>query len=306
MAKISKEEWEQRVNNAGASRYKFVRWDVDGEIGWRSKVTVECNSCLNAWSASPNNLVRGTKCPACAGNKKASKEDQEKRINNAGLGRYEFVRWCNDDKFGVNDRCVVRCVIDGHVWDAYVNNLANKKRGCIKCRGRNSSSNLRTDGDIVSKEIKKISNGKFSFIRFVGEYVNCYSRAECMCNCCMYSWVSSVTHLKSSRSGCPRCAKYGYQLDKKGYLYALRSECGNHIKIGITNKPNRRHKELEIATPFKFNLVEQISGDGAKIAELEKYFHSKYERAGFTGFDGCTEWLICTPELLEELRNLGD
>jgi len=48
-------------------------------------------------------------------------------------------------------------------------------------------------------------------------------------------------------------------------------------------------------------MVEQISGDGSKIAELEKYFHGKYERAGFTGFDGATEWLACSDELLGEL-----
>lgn len=77
-----------------------------------------------------------------------------------------------------------------------------------------------------------------------------------------------------------------------------------YVKIGISNDPKRRHSELEKRTPFKFGIVEQISGDGAKIAKLEKHFHSKYERAGFTGFDGCTEWLICTPQLLDELREL--
>ena len=59
-------------------------------------------------------------------------------------------------------------------------------------------------------------------------------------------------------------------------------------------------------TPFKFSLIEQASGDGAKIAELERYFHDKYESAGLSGFDGATEWLICTPELMQELRSSRD
>ena len=79
-----------------------------------------------------------------------------------------------------------------------------------------------------------------------------------------------------------------------------------YVKVGISNDPKRRQKRLEKRTPFKFNIVEQLDGDGTKIAELEKYFHNKYERAGFTGFDGCTEWLVCTPQLLEELRELED
>ena len=79
-----------------------------------------------------------------------------------------------------------------------------------------------------------------------------------------------------------------------------------YLKVGISNKPSQRHRALELATPFSFSCIEKISGDGSKIADLEKYLHNKYERAGFVGFDGCTEWLICTPELLEELRKLGD
>lgn len=106
-------------------------------------------------------------------------------------------------------------------------------------------------------------------------------------------------------TGCPRCAKYGYQLDKTGYLYALRSECGRYVKIGISNNPSQRHRQLELATPFNFNLVEQVHGDGVKIAGLEKSFHEKYESAGFTGFSGATEWLVFSDELLSELRSLS-
>jgi len=136
-----------------------------------------------------------------------------------------------------------------------------------------------------------------------GEYKNKNSKALVFCGSGHF-WSASVTNLLGG-SGCPYCAKYGYQLDKKGYLYALRSECGRYLKVGISNTPSRRHKQLEKTTPFKFNLVEQMSGDGVKIAELEKYFHGKYERAGFTGFDGCTEWLICTDELLKEIIEMG-
>ena len=78
-----------------------------------------------------------------------------------------------------------------------------------------------------------------------------------------------------------------------------------YVKIGITNKTSQRYKQLEKATPFKFNLIEQVSGDGVKIAKLEKYFHDKYEIAAFSGFNGATEWLVCTDELLQEIREMG-
>lgn len=166
--------------------------------------------------------------------KKLSKEEWERRINEAGAGRYEFVGLAVDGEFGSKKKCVVRCLVDNYVWSAEISNLVNG------------------------------------------------------------GW------------GCPSCANGGYNPSKAGFIYALRSECGMYVKIGISNRPEHRHKDLERATPFIFSCIEKITGDGAKIAELEKYFHGKYERAGFTDFDGCTEWLICTPQLLEELRELED
>jgi len=52
-------------------------------------------------------------------------------------------------------------------------------------------------------------------------------------------------------------------------------------------------------------LIEKVYGDGGRVYDLEKRFHDKYERAGLSGFDGCTEWLVCSDELLGELRRVS-
>lgn len=231
--------------------------------------------------------------------KKLSAEVWEQRVNEAGAGRYEFVRWAVDGEFLSKHRVVVKCVIDRYEWEAKVNNLVENQSGCPHCSGKR-----RWTSDERIEQINSLEN--IEFISWDGEYKNCYSRVNVKCTVDKHVWIATVDSLVNSVTGCPKCAKYGYDPSKKGYLYALRSECGRYVKVGISNKLSRRRTELARATPFKFNIVEQIRGDGSKIAELEKYFHSKYERAGFTGFSGCTEWLVCTPELLEELRNLGD
>lgn len=303
---VSKEQWERRINDAAVGKYKFIDWEINGDFGWKSHAIIECFHCENKWSASPNNLIRGTGCPICSGNKKITKDEQERRIKESGCGRYSFVRWVNESKFGLNDRCIVRCDVDGYEWEAYVNNLVNKKRGCIKCRGLNSSKILRSNDIDVINEINNASNGGFSVVGFVDRYVNCYSFVECKCIKCNSHWSASVTHLKSSKSGCPRCALYGYQLTKKGYLYLLRSDDGLLCKIGISNNHKKRIKQLKLSTPFIFNVIEIFSDDsGEKIANIEKYFHKKYESAGFSGFDGATEWLKFSHELLEEFKNLS-
>lgn len=358
----TREQLEKRINESGAGRYEFVRWSVAGEYGSQKSCVVRCIKDGYEWSAIVNNLINiGTGCPQCAGQRILTAYERIEQINS--LENIEFVSWVGGYK-NVSSKANVRCLVDNFVWSSEVNSLVNKGCGCPHCSGkRRWTAKERIDhinkleniefvswpdsykskyskakvrclvdnfewcaevGSLVNKgngcpqcagvrkwtaeerieQINKIDN--LEFVSWVDGYSGKDSKANVRCSIDNYVWSASVNNLISQGSGCPRCAKYGYQLDKKGYLYALRSECGRYVKVGISNKPSKRQNQLEKRTPFKFNPIEQISGDGAKIAELEKYFHNKYERAGFKSFDGCTEWLICTPELLEELRNLGD
>lgn len=92
------------------------------------------------------------------------------------------------------------------------------------------------------EQINKLDN--ILFLSWVDSYKNCYSKAKVICSLDWHEWSAAVNNLLNGR-GCPRCAKYGFQLDKTGYLYALRSECGRYVKIGISNDPKRRHNELQ-------------------------------------------------------------
>lgn len=297
MAKITKQQWESNVKQAGAGRYEFVRWAVDGKYGSNNKCVVKCVIDGFSWASTVNNLVdKLSGCPHCSGNRRWTAEERIEQINK--LENIIFVSWGGEYK-NRHSMALVRCLVDNYEWSAEVNSLVNGGYGCPHCSGKR----IWTAEERIG-QINNIEN--IEFVSWVDGYKNCYSKANLRCSVDGFLWIASVDNLVNGGRGCPSCAKSGYDQSKIGTLYALRSECGQYVKVGISNDPKRRHNELEKRTPFKFNIVEQISGDGAKIAELEKHFHNKYERAGFTGFDGCTEWLVCTPELLEELRNLGD
>ena len=295
--KLSKEQWEQRIRDAGAGRYEFVRWAVYGEFGAHKKCVVRCHKDGYEFESEVTSFVHGRcGCPQCAGRRRWTAKERIEQINK--LENIEFVSWVGsyeDNKSKAN----VRCKIDGFEWPAIVNNILQSGYGCPNC-----SAVRRWTAKERIEQINKLEG--IEFVSWVDGYKNTYSKANLKCEIDGFEWSVAVNDIVNSGRGCPRCAKYGFQLDKTGYLYALRSECGQYVKVGISNKPSMRHNQLEKRTPFKFHVIERISGDGAKIAELEKYFHNKYERAGFTGFDGCTEWLICTPQLLEELRELED
>ena len=275
---------------------EFISW-VDGYKNSYSKANVRCKIDGFEWSATANNLVNTRSgCPTCARLGMYTADEWIEKINE--IGNIEFISWVKHHK-NSKSKANVRCTVDNFEWSVAVHSIVKIGTGCPRC-----ANMIRWTASERVEQINELKN--IEFVSWVGSYKNQKSKANVKCTVDGFEWITSVNHLVNNGNGCPRCAKYCFQLDKKGYLYALRSECGKYVKVGISNNPSRRHYELARATPFTFNLVEQVSGDGAKIAELEKHFHDKYERAGFTGFNGCTEWLICTPQLLEELRELED
>lgn len=299
---ISEEARKLQINSI--NNIELIGWDGHYKNG-HSKAMVRCSIDGMEWSATVNSLVnRGTGCPKCGRlvTERAKRIPEHKRISQINSKvNIEFIGW-HSKYTGNRTKAVVRCKLCKREWTATVNALIDAGTGCKKCSQVALSNSQRTASSERISQINSIYGIKFNSWSS-GEYKNKNSKALVFCGSGHF-WSASVTNLLGG-GGCPYCAKYGYQLDKKGYLYALRSECGRYLKVGISNIPSRRHKELQKRTPFQFNLVEQISGDGAKIAELEKYFHGKYERAGFTGFDGCTEWIICTDELLKEIIEMG-
>lgn len=84
----------------------------------------------------------------------------------------------------------------------------------------------------------------------------------------------------------------------------MKSECGAYIKIGITGSKVRRMRKLREVTPFKFTQVFSYKCRGEDARKIEKRLHQSFERAGFKGFCGATEWLKFDPAILDVLRDL--
>lgn len=285
----------------------FISWLEDDYRNNYAKAIVRCAEG-HEWAVSVNNLVNhGRGCPECsrASNSKISQvpsSDRIKQINSRD--NISFVSWCNG-YHGAFSLANVRCEIDGHEWKATVNNLVNHKKGCPRCAPGVISKIKRLNDLEIKDRIDKIDG--VSFVKFIGVYKNARSRLLISCNCCSFEWSVSSGSILNSESRCPACARTGYDPQKEGTLYALRSECGSYVKIGISNRPSVRFKQLTKSTPFSFNVIEMITSKDGRIArDLESYFHRKYAGAGLNGFDGCTEWLTCSPSLLNEIREVAN
>lgn len=269
---------EQQINNL--PNIRFVRWD--GEyLNCNSKAICRCDIDGFEWPVRVTNLLDLRQgCPQCAGKRRWTAGERIEQINT--LPNITFVRW-GDEYRNKNSKAVCRCTVDGFEWSASVTNLVNHGQGCPQCAG-----NRRWTADERIKQINALPNITFS--RWHGKYTGALSRAVCYCDV-GHEWSSSVDNLINGGRGCPQCAEYGYNPSKPGTLYALRSECGTMVKIGISNDYEQRHAILKRKTPFAFNCVELCHGDGAMVATLEKVLHGLMEPVVFeTPFDGSTEW----------------
>jgi len=84
-----------------------------------------------------------------------------------------------------------------------------------------------------------------------------------------------------------------------GYVYLFQLSTG-HYKIGFSNNPQRRGREITSGLPFSIELLHQIQSN--QIACLEHELHVRYADKRH----GDTEWFSLTPEEVLEIKAMPD
>ena len=130
------------------------------------------------------------------------------------------------------------------------------------------------------------------FLRFEGEGPITKQRVVRKCGVCHTEWASLVANVLTHGSGCPVCAKRENararafaKIDPRapGFLYRIDSACGKFSKIGFTqNLLKRLGKRMHVIK----------EGSPFHVFDLEKALILSVESAGFSGFEGATEWLL--------------
>jgi hypothetical protein len=126
-------------------------------------------------------------------------------------------------------------------------------------------------------------------------------------------WHATVASRKNS--GCPTCAKYGFDPNENGYLYFLQHKDWNMQQIGITNFPERRlksHKKLrwellELRGPMDGHLAQQWETAILRMLKVKGADLSNDKIVG--RFDGYSEaWSKSTFEVssIKELMRLTE
>lgn len=253
--------------------------------GVMKKSLWKCCTCECEWSATANDILNGgSGCPACAGNAHLTIETITERLEGSNITLLNYGG-------SAKAKSSWKCYTCEYEWSATTDNVL-RGSGCPACSG-----NARLTIEIITE---RLEGRNITLLIYGG---NTMKKSQWKCDVCSHEWKTNAGSILKGR-GCPQCAEYGYNPGKPGTLYALRSDCGRYVKIGVTNNFKQRFHILKRVTPFDVSVIERIECDGQTARRFEKMFHNEFESAGFTGFDGATEWLCWSTELQHWLRLL--
>ncbi|MBV7297718.1 GIY-YIG nuclease family protein [Enterovibrio paralichthyis] len=265
----------------------------------KTKVTIVCPS-HGEFLQAPSCHLQGKGCDKCASILRGNK--QRKSITSfiedaisihGGVYGYTNARYLDD-----RTKLEIICKKHGSFWQRPGDHL--RGQGCPTCGNERISKNmLKTKEQFIKDAIRK-HGSKYSYdlVDYKGET----ERVTIICP--EHGEFQQLAGVHLSGSGCRKCANWGFQLNQPGYVYILRSDCGQYVKVGIANTLEDRLKRLKKATPFSFDIIELFRMSGEEAATTEKEWHSRLIRAPFSGFDGYTEWFKYDPTWLQNVRLL--
>jgi hypothetical protein len=290
MLKISRHERESEILSlTKGSLYSFVGWDGVFSDG-KSKFIMNCPLHGN-WSTRLANLRFGSRCKQCAVDQRRMSEDEITcRVHNVLPHGYRLVDISSRTTNNNTSKVIIRCPVHGDS-EITVSHVLHSGTFCRRC-GLNRTRSKRSlpEPKALSSCIDAADAKGYTLVR-LDNYRNASSKV--ILNCKDHGdWVTNVKTVRSMKHGCPKCRQNGFNAMLDGFVYHLVSDCGVFSKVGITHDLARRMTELKRETPFGFQKVWSIKLDGQTATTLEHVVHDLTLQAGFSGFNGATEWFV--------------
>ncbi|EPB8173065.1 hypothetical protein ACRTAL_002240 [Clostridium perfringens] len=263
-------------------------------INNRTKIKVRhnCKKCnYHEWEITPDNLLRGKKCPKCFGNIKKTTEDFRKEIYDKYGNEYEIL----GEYKGANIKILVRhnCKeCNYHEWNIIPINLL-KIQSCPIC-----AKNIKKTTEEFKKEVYNKYGDEYEVL---GEYKNANTKILVRHNCSKcngYKWKVLPYGLLKGK-GCPVCSNRTIVLgintiwdtdrwmvdlgvseeDVKMYTHS------SGKKIVVTCHECGRKRKTRIANIYRYESISCSCGDGKSYPEkfvmnvleqLNVYFETEY------------------------------
>ncbi len=273
--------------------------DVSAGSGARRDWICERGHVWVATVGSRANL--GSGCPYCAGQRVvAGENDVQSRFPLIAL-----------EAFGWNPSTVAvgshqqknwKCVAAGHEWTAAVySRIAG--RSCPYCAGQRVLVGF---NDLATKNPQLASEACGWDPSTVFPMSNTKRRWRCDLG---HEWNASP-NTRTSGSGCPSCAKFGYDPSEDGWVYLLRNEGLELFQIGITNHPHdrlRKHSRrgwdpIDVEGPMDGQTAREIETDVLRYLDRLGVPRGNAITSSFDGFTESWRTMDLAAESVRALR----
>lgn len=286
-AKHTKESFISRSVSVHGDKYDYSLVEY---VSGRKAVKIICHK-HGLFEQRPDNHLIGKSCRYCSleDRRLGLKSFIDKSVAIHG-NRYDYSLVSYK-----NNRTKVRIICKTHGEFEQTPRSHLSGFNCYKCAKISAGLSNRVCVDDFILSARKVHGFRYDY-SLISEINKTISKVKIICEHHGVFTQTASKHLIGS--GCPSCAKTGFDPSKAATLYVLRSECGSFIKVGISKDTKTRFRTLKAKTPFEFSPIEQLHGDGLFVADAEKKLHAIGESANLVGFDGCTEWFKYDREII--------
>ncbi|AUR82260.1 hypothetical protein NVP1022O_48 [Vibrio phage 1.022.O._10N.286.45.A10] len=282
---ISTAEFLESARRVHGDKYNYtdVRY-----LNNKTNVVISCPD-HGSFNQRPSHHLSGIGCPSCAGNFiKTTKQFIEEAVRVHG-GTYSYGRTVYAS---AHEKITITCPEHGDFSQTPSGHLRGK--GCAKC----SKVHQPTTEEFIDKA-RAVHGSRYGYERAV--YLSNKTKLTITCPVHGDFVQDPSNHLQGK--GCLKCAVTGFNPNKQAYLYVLLdTETHSRVKIGISNVPNNRLRDLKRDTPFTLERIDLFETPPGITLQIEKFCHSQMESSGLQGFNGATEWFKFDGGKLEALR----
>ena len=195
----------------------------------------KCGICGYEWNTAPNNILKGRRCPKCAGNIKLTNEDFIRRMLQINPNIQILTHYIN-----ANTKVICRCKICDTQWETTPAHLLNGT-GCPCCANKQRAIKTRKLHEQFVKEVLEVN----PYIEILERYKNNNTKIKVKCVRCGRIWYVKAGHLLEGH-GC-RC-----NIVSKGEV--LISKCLDIYKIKYYKEYKFDDCRYKYKLPFDFYL----------------------------------------------------
>lgn len=178
--KVTHEDFVKNVYNKVGKEYTVLGRYVKA----KTKLDIRHNLCGNIWSISPDNFLRGRRCPTCRNTDKYEKtrhtiDKFKERVYKLVGEEYTVV---SNKYTNARSNVDIKHNICGHTWSVKPYHFA-KDDGtrCPHCSQVEAEAKRRKDKEAFCREVDLLTDGEY---KVVGDYVNAITKIDIIHNIC--------------------------------------------------------------------------------------------------------------------------